>query len=206
MKTNEAGIKIIKDFEKCKLKAYKPVPTEKAYTIGWGHYGVVMGTVWTQQKADEQFLIDIQKFEKAVEDLKRDFNENEFSALVSFCYNAGAGNLKTLCKGRTNAQIADALLLYNKGGGKVLEGLNKRRKAERELFLTPAKTKSELPYKVKTLNNLRIRKGPGTHHDIIRIVKTGTILTVWAVTTNKDGSRWAKSWDEYFCLDYCERV
>lgn len=206
MKTNEAGIKLIKDFEKCKLKAYKPVSTEKMYTIGWGHYGVVMGTVWTQAKADEQFLIDIQKFEKAVEDLKRDFNENEFSALVSFCYNAGAGNLKTLCKGRTNAQIAEALLLYNKGGGKVLEGLNRRRKAERELFLTPAKPKSEFPYKVKVLKNLRIRKGPGTHHDIIRVVKAGTVLTVWATQTNKDGSKWAKSWDEYFCIDYCERV
>lgn len=206
MKTNEAGIKLIKDFEKCKLEAYKPISTEKFYTIGYGHYGVVMGTVWTQAKADEQFFIDVQKCEKAVEDLKRDFNENEFSALVSFCFNLGAGNLKTLCKGRTNAQIANALLLYNKSKGKVLEGLNRRRKEERKLFLTAVKTNSDLPYKVITSHNLRIRKGPGTTFDVIRVVKKGTELTVWAVQTNEDGSKWAKSWNEYFCLDYCERI
>ena len=176
------------------------------YTIGWGHYGVVMGTVWSQEKADSQLLLDLEKFEKAVNALGRDFNENQFSALVSFCYNAGPANLKSLCKNRTNAQIADALLLYNKGGGKVLEGLNKRRRAERELFLTATKEQSEFPYQVRTLHNLRIRKGPGTNFDVVKTVKAGTTLTVWAVTKNKDGSKWAKSWDEYFCLDYCKRI
>ena len=34
-----AGLLLIKNFEGCRLKAYKPVPTEKYWTIGWGHYG-----------------------------------------------------------------------------------------------------------------------------------------------------------------------
>lgn len=211
MKTNEAGMKLIKNFEGCRLKAYK-CPAGK-WTIGYGHTGalyngkpLVMGLTITQEVADEQFLVDIRKFEKAVNDLKRDFNVNQFSALASFCFNLGSGNLKTLCKGRTNAQIADAILLYNKSGGKVLDGLVRRRKEERELFLTPIKQESELPYKVETLNNLRIRKGPGTNYDVVRVAKKGSVLTVWAITENKDGSKWAKSWDEYFCLDYCKRV
>ena len=131
---------MIKSFEGCRLKAYKPVPTETLYTVGWGHYGVSAGTVWTQDQADAQLVKDLIKYERYVESLKRDFNENQFSALTSFVYNCGLGSLQSLCKNRNNKQVADALLLYNKAGGKVLAGLTKRRKAERELFLKPVET------------------------------------------------------------------
>ena len=67
--------------------------------------------------------------------ITKNLNDNQRDALISFAYNCGAGSLRTLCKGRTAAQIAEAILLYNKAGGKVLAGLTKRRKAERELFL-----------------------------------------------------------------------
>lgn len=54
---------------------------------------------------------------------------------MSFTYNFGGGCLKTLCKGRTAAQIAGALLLYNKkSGGKAVAGLTQRRNAEQILF------------------------------------------------------------------------
>ena len=211
MHINEAGIKLIKSFEGCRLKAYKPVPEEKLWTIGWGHYGVSNGTVWTQKQADEQLIKDLVKYEKAVNDLGRNFNENEFSALVSFCYNAGAGNLKNLCKNRSNSQIADALLLYNKGSGKVLAGLTKRRKAERELFLTPVNNnevninKEELPYKVRTKCDLIIRSGPGVTYSKIKVAKKGSILTVWAILTNGE-TRWGKNGNEYFSLAYCEKI
>ena len=62
-------------------------------------------------------------------------SQNQFDALVSFSYNCGAGNLKKLVTGRTLPEIADAMLLYNKAGGKVYDGLTRRRKAERELFM-----------------------------------------------------------------------
>jgi hypothetical protein len=66
-------------------------------------------------------------------------NDNQFSALVSFCYNCGVGSLDKLCQGRTAEQIAEAMPLYNKSGGKVLAGLVRRRAAEVELFNTPVK-------------------------------------------------------------------
>ena len=210
MHINEAGLRLIKSYEGCKLKAYKPVPWEKEFTIGYGHYGVPAGTVWTQKQADEQLVKDLVKYENYVNSLHRDFNENEYSALVSFCYNCGPASLKSLCKNRTNEQIGNALLLYNKAGGKVLAGLTKRRKAERELFFTPVKEKQEishppLPYKVKAKCDINIRKGAGTNFPIIRVAKKGAVLTVWAVET-VGTTQWGKNAEEYFCLAYCEQL
>lgn len=210
MHINEAGLRLIKSYEGCKLKAYKPVPWEKESTIGYGHYGVPAGTVWTQKQADEQLVKDLVKYEKYVDDLHRDFNENQFSALTSFCYNCGPSSLRTLCRNRTNEQIGEALLLYNKAGGKVLAGLTKRRKAERDLFFTPVKEKQEvpippLPYKVKTKCDINIRKGAGTNFPVVRVAKKGSVLTVWAVET-VGNTRWGKNAEEHFCLDCCEEV
>jgi len=139
MITSRRGIDLIKSFEGCKLTAYKAVATEKSYTIGYGHYGVPAGLKITQQCADCLLTQDLHKFEKSVESLcsALKLNQNEFDALVSFTYNCGAGNLSKLIKGRNKSQIADALLLYVKAGGKTLKGLQRRRQAERNLFLTP---------------------------------------------------------------------
>lgn len=218
MQMNEAGINLIKSFEGCKLKSYK-CPAG-IWTIGYGHTGslkghpLTMGMVITQEQAEELLRIDLKKFEKAVDDLKRNFNENQHAALVSFTYNCGPGKLKTLCKNRTNAQIADALLLYNKGGGKVLDGLTRRRKAERALFLTPVsskpkevkeESKPKLPYQVRTVCDLNARKGPGTNYARIRTMPKGTVLTIWAEQT-VDGVLWGKNGNEYYCLRYCEKL
>ena len=69
--------------------------------------------------------------------LTAQLNDNQRDALISFAFNCGTGCLKTLCKGRTLAQVRDAMALYNKAGGKVLPGLERRRKAEQALFDTP---------------------------------------------------------------------
>ena len=80
----------------------------------------------------------MKKYEKYVTDnVEIPLNENQFSALVSFCYNCGVGNLRTLIKNRNASQIAEAMLLYNKSKGIVLKGLVRRREAERKLFLKP---------------------------------------------------------------------
>lgn len=149
MKINDAGIKLIKSFEGCKLKAYQD--SVGVCTIGWGHTAnVKAGQTITQAKADEYLMKDLAKFEKAVNDLKRDFNENQFSALVSFAYNCGVGNLKSLCKGRSEAEIGSKMLLYNKASGKVLAGLTRRRMAENKLYNKPVMQKVyEMP--VETL-------------------------------------------------------
>lgn len=143
MKTSSKGVSLIKQFEGCRLTAYK-CPAG-VWTIGYGHTaGVKQGEVITQQTADDYLRNDLTTYENAV--LKYDniynFNQNQFDALVSFTYNCGAGNLKSLTQSgkRTIAQIGEKLLLYNKAGGVVLRGLQRRRVAEKELFDTPIKS------------------------------------------------------------------
>ena len=150
MKINQAGIELIKEFEGCRLVAYR-CPAG-VLTIGYGHTaGVTEGMVINKVQAENMLKSDLAKYEKYVtENVNIPLNENQFSALVSFCYNCGVGNLKKLVKNRTTDQIADALLLYNKAAGKVLKGLVRRRKEERELFLKPvyAKTADEIAREV----------------------------------------------------------
>ena len=141
-----AGLALIKRFEGCRLTAYKPVPTEKYWTIGWGHYGpdVREGERITQAEADAMLAEDCQRFANAVDDpgyvpLTDKLNANQRDALISFAFNCGVGNLKTLCKGRSLPQICTAMEKYNKAGGKVLVGLTRRRAAEQALFTIPIK-------------------------------------------------------------------
>ena len=141
MKTSQEAIEMIKQFEGCRLTAYKALPTEKYLTIGVGHYGadVKEGMTITATQAEELLKKDLERFEGYVTTYTKhfDLNVNQFSALVSFTYNCGPGNLKKLVTDRTPDQIADAMLNFNHAGGKELAGLTRRRKAERELFLKP---------------------------------------------------------------------
>ena len=152
MKTSQFGIDLIKRFEGCRLHAYKPIPTEVCWTIGYGHYGsdVTPNMVITQAQAEQLLAVDLQKYENAVQNyVGFPLNQNQFDALVSFAYNCGIGNLKKLVSGRDALQIAAALPHYNKAGGKVLSGLTKRRNAELELFLKSAPVNGN-PYTVPT--------------------------------------------------------
>ena len=137
MNISKEGIDLIKKFEGLKLEAYKAVSTEKFYTIGWGHYGadVTAGMTITKKEADALLKKDLAKYVQAVRNLNQKWTQNEFDSLVSFTYNCGAANLKRLVANRDRLQIADAFLLYNKAGGRILNGLVIRRKAEREMFL-----------------------------------------------------------------------
>ena len=145
MRTSKATLDKIAEFEGIRLKAYKPVAAEKYWTIGVGHYGpdVTEGMTITRQQAMDLFDKDIKKFEDYVTATGLTLNQGQFDALVSFTYNCGPGNLAKLIKGRNSQQIADAMLLYNKGSGKVLPGLTRRRKWERELFLSDSTAASQ---------------------------------------------------------------
>ena len=148
MKTSEETLKKIKEFEGCRLKAYKPVAAEKYWTIGVGHYGpdVTAGMTITEAQAMDLLRKDIAKFENYVTATGLTLNQNQFDALVSFTFNCGPGNLAKLIKGRDYQQIADAMLLYNKGANKqVLKGLVRRREWERNLFLTGSRPRAEVP-------------------------------------------------------------
>ena len=146
MKTSKNGIQLIKSFEGCRLKAYK-CPAG-VWTIGIGHTGVVNGKpitegmTITELMAETLLAIDLQKFENAINTkVKKPLTQNEFDALVSFVFNIGIGAftsstmLKLLNQG--NIELAAGQFdrwIYAKG--KVLNGLKKRRAAEKVLFLT----------------------------------------------------------------------
>ena len=140
MKISKAGIDFIIGFEGFSAKACKCVNTEKYYTIGYGHYGsdVKKDDTITKEEARKLLEADLLSFEKKVSkyDSKYDFNQNEFDALVSFAYNVGNIDQLTANGTRSRDKISECMLRYNKSGGKVLNGLTKRRKAERDLFLT----------------------------------------------------------------------
>ena len=138
MKTSRRGINLIKQFEGVRLTAYK-CPAG-VYTIGYGHTrGVQRGMKITEEEASAYLTADLLNSEKAVEryDSVYHWNQNEFDALVSFTFNCGAANLRSLLRnGRRNrSQIAATLPLYRKAGGKVIKGLERRRAAEKALFL-----------------------------------------------------------------------
>jgi len=135
-----AGIQLIAKYEGCRLEAYK-CPAG-VWTIGYGHTeGVQSGQRITQQQAVGMLQADAEKYADYVNAYKKNgiisfsLNQNQFDALASFTYNCGPGNLKSLVSGRSAMEVADKFPAYNKGGGKVLEGLTRRRNEERELFL-----------------------------------------------------------------------
>ena len=142
MKLSENGIRFIQKFEGCHLTTYL-CPAGK-WTIGYGHTaGVKKGMRITQKEAENYLRKDCETAEKAVEALGRNFNQNQFDALVSFAFNCGIGNLQTLCRNRSIEVIAEKILLYTKAGGRTLNGLVRRRKEEQALFLTPVKTEGK---------------------------------------------------------------
>lgn len=138
MTVSENGLQLIKSFEGLRLTAYR-CPAGK-WTIGYGHTKGVKKGMYISKEVATHFLIeDVQRVEPVINSYDGIYHwtQNEFDALVSFAFNCGTGNLKKLLKygQRTKSQIADAILLYNKANGRVLRGLVRRRKAERELFV-----------------------------------------------------------------------
>ena len=137
MTINDKGISLIKSFEGMRLKAYKALPTEKYFTIGYGHYGadVKEGQTITEAEAEKLLRADIQKYEGKVNKYSTyNWNDNEYSALVSFAYNVG--NIDGLTKKgeRSREEIKKVWTSYSKAGGKEVPGLLRRREAELKLF------------------------------------------------------------------------
>lgn len=140
MRISDNGLTLIKSFEGCHLTAYV-CPAGK-WTIGYGHTrGVTSGMKITQAQADTYLREDCSRFEANVNKFnnKYSWTQNEFDALVSFAYNVGSINQLTANGTRSKETIAAKMLEYNKGGGKVLKGLVRRRKAEQEMFLKSSK-------------------------------------------------------------------
>lgn len=148
MKTNQEGIDLIKNFEGVKLAPYKDPVGIPTIGVGATFYEdgrkvTMQDPPMTEAQVTALLQFHLHQFEKDVLKLvKVPLNSNQFSALVSFAFNCGTGNLKssTLLK-KLNVLdykgAADEFLKWTKSKGQELPGLVRRRKAERELFLKP---------------------------------------------------------------------
>lgn len=156
MNINQATIDLVKRFEGLRLKSYKD--SVGVWTIGYGTtsragIGVSVGAGMeiTEQEAEEYLRLAMQKFaDQIAPSFTVQPTENQFGAMLSLAYNIGPTAFnKSTCLRRFNAGdpegAADALTWFNKAGGKVLNGLVRRRAAERELFLSDDFTPIETP-------------------------------------------------------------
>lgn len=124
----------------CQKKAYKCLASEEYYTIGYGHYGISDPDLTiSESEAIELLKEDLETIYTALEpyDNYYVFTGYEYDALVSFCFNLGAGVMSQLTKKytRSKGQIADAIPYYNHSGARVIEGLTIRREKEYNLFV-----------------------------------------------------------------------
>lgn len=144
----KSGIDLIKHFESFYAKPY--LCPANVPTIGYGATYYEDGTKVkltdspiTEQRASQLLLNVLKQYEKSVDTFTRDdINQNQFDALVSFSYNVGINALKTstlLKLVNTNPNeplIREQFMRWNKGGGRVLKGLTRRREAEANLYFS----------------------------------------------------------------------
>ena len=147
MKTNAAGLGIIKRFEGFSAEQYlcpAGIPT-----IGYGstwdadrNRVTVDHPPVTEAEAEALLQQELDHVEGAIGKLIRvPLTENQFSALASFTFNLGSGNLQSstlrmkLNRGEYDG-AADEFPKWRRAGGKILRGLVRRREEERELFLS----------------------------------------------------------------------
>ena len=148
---NPAGLNLVEEFEGYAKKLEDGSDRVMAYrdsvgvlTIGFGHTGpdVTAGKIISRAEAEQLLKEDLKEAEAGVNRLvTAALNDNQFSALVSFVFNLGAGALEkstllTLLNQSQYQEAADQFLRFDKAGGEQLAGLTRRREAERKLFLS----------------------------------------------------------------------
>ena len=148
MKCSDSGIRLIQEFEGLRLTSY--LCSAGVPTIGYGatYYAdgskVKLGQTITRDQANQLLKDHLKQFEGSVIGLLNTtkVNQNQFDALVSFCFNLGAGNLAKsqllrIVKANPNdPKIALEFAKWNRAGGEVSRGLVRRRKKEAELYFT----------------------------------------------------------------------
>lgn len=179
--TSQVGIDLIKSFESCRLTAYQD--SVGVWTIGYGHTaGVYAGMTITQAQADAFLRQDLKTAENAVNNkVTISITQNMFDALVSLTFNIGTGAfgtstlLKKLNQGDING-AADQFDVWIHAGGQVVEGLVRRRAAEKALFLNGASTPvDEIPVSAQLTvqgTNVYVRTSPQTGA-IVKTLNTG---------------------------------
>ncbi len=156
LKTSEAGLALIRRFERCRLVAYLPTARDK-WTIGWGATTywdgrpVQQGDRLTQVEADALLLHHVPRVETVVAALVTSaVTQHQFDALVSFAYNVGTdvdadltpeglGDSTLLRKVNmhpNNPGIRANFMQWVYQKGVKLDGLVARRAAEADLYFS----------------------------------------------------------------------
>jgi lysozyme len=146
VKLDANGYKLIQGFEGLSLVPY--LCSAKVATIGWGNVFYPSGikvtmqdkpislatASWMFRTIADRFAVDVDKL------IKANINQNQFNAIASLAYNIGIGGLakSTLLKkvniNPNDPTIAAEFAKWNKVGGKVVNGLTKRRAIEAKLY------------------------------------------------------------------------
>lgn len=168
VKISTAGLNLIKSFEGLRLTPYQCAAG--VWTVGWGHtgHGVTPGKSIKLERAEELLLMDLRKFEDAVNLLITiPLNQQQFDALVSFAFNCGVGALeestlrKRLNKGEDPNKVArEELPKWVKAGSKTLPGLVDRRKKEVELFTSGEPVKKKEVIDITSSQATQLKKEP----------------------------------------------
>jgi lysozyme len=139
MHISEEGLSLIKKFEGCELKAYRCAAN--VLTIGYGTIkDVTEDMEITKEEAESLLKEEMHEYEGYINDMvKVPLEQNQFDAMVSWVFNLGSGNLSssTLLKKLNDSEydeVPTQIKRWNKAGGKVLDGLIRRREAEALLF------------------------------------------------------------------------
>ena len=159
------GLAIIKEFEGFSATAYR-CPAG-VWTIGYGttdsdksitgtsiYPGLTISEAkaseWLKKSVDLKYGKNVNKFDHIYH-----WTQNEFDAMVSFAYNLGSINKLCGNGSKSKSQIANDMLNYVHAAGRVLPGLVRRRKMERELFLSKSEGKPEKAFcQGKTLTEI----------------------------------------------------
>lgn len=144
MQISTRGLSLIKEFEGCRLTAYRDAVNvwtigygttnaDHAITNTWIGAGLTISQAtaedWLEKSVNQKYVPLVMKYDEIYH-----WNQNQLDALTSFAYNIGSIDQLVSYGSRSIAEISEKILLYNKAGGQVLEGLTRRRKAEKALF------------------------------------------------------------------------
>lgn len=146
MRTGETGLNLIKGYEGLRMSAHY-APSEQ-WTVGYGHTSTARhGMSVTEGDAERLLRDDVNPIESVIAaTVRAPLNQNEHDALVSLIFNIGEDNwrgstvLRKLNSGDKLA-AAQAFEMWSKarvnGELVTLDGLVRRRAAEKSLFLMP---------------------------------------------------------------------
>ena len=149
MNTPAAAIALIKEFEGFPFGGRPYRDAVGVWTIGYGHTAGVGpdSRRLTERQASQLLEEDLESYLRVIEALPiaDELDDNQVAATLSFIYNLGPGAIShdtgigRALRNRQWQRAADEMLRWDRAGGRVLPGLTRRRRAERALFLRPAR-------------------------------------------------------------------